>query len=94
MSSGSFFDFRDRVTRPNRRKTGGNGDAAGGDGPGGAAPAPPLPGSPCADPLTVTQFTRQVDRVLKTGMPTAVWVKGDLSSYKMYPSSGHAYLTL
>lgn len=98
MSSSSFFDFRDRVTRPNRRKSG-NGDAAGANGPPGAAPGPPPSGPspsgpPRVDPLTVTQFTRQVDRVLKTGMPAAVWVKGELSSYRHQQASGHVYLTL
>src|SRR5215217_496647 len=94
MSSSSFFDFRDRFTGGNRRGSG-NG-ARGGTSPGaapGATPgATPSPARP--EPLTVSQLTRQVDRVLKGGMPNAVWVKGELSKYTLQQSSGHVYLTL
>ena len=82
MSSGSFFQFHSKVTRkrPAAEAT---------------PPATPAPaGAAVAEPLTVTQLTKQIDKVLKSGMPASVLVKGELSSYKPYPGSGHIYLTL
>ncbi len=75
----NFFDLHRQVTR--RR-------------PEPAQPAPPPGGSPKIEPLTVTQLTRQIDRTIRTGMPQAVLVKGELSTYKPYPGSGHHYFTL
>lgn len=56
------------------------------------APAPAAP--PSAEPLTVSQVTAKVDRVLKSGMPPVLWVKGELSNYKRNAFSGHHYFTL
>jgi len=76
----NFFDLHRQVTR--RR-------------PEPATPSPlEKPGSPKPEPLTVTQLTRQIDRTIRTGMPQAVLVKGELSTYKPYPGSGHHYFTL
>src|SRR3954452_8152758 len=85
MSSSSFFDFHARVTR--RRPSAGAPPAP-------AGKPPTSAGAKAPEPLTVTQLTRQIDRVLKSGMPATVLVKGELSSYKPHSASGHIYFTL
>lgn len=73
----SFFEFREKMTS--------RGDAA-------PAPAgPPRGGS--HQPLTVSQLTRQIDRVLKDHLPTSVLVKGEISNVNAH-GSGHLYFTL
>lgn len=42
--------------------------------------------------VSVADFVRQVNDVLRSNVP-GVWVEGELSSYKVWPS-GHAYFTL
>ncbi len=42
--------------------------------------------------ISVADFVRQVNDVLRSGVPSA-WVEGEISSYKVWPS-GHAYFTL
>jgi exodeoxyribonuclease VII large subunit len=78
----NFFDLYRQATR--RR--------AGPDRP--ESLAAPAAASPKPEPLTVTQLTRQIDRTIRAGMPQAVLVKGELSSYRPYPGSGHHYFTL
>ena len=56
------------------------------------SPKAPLPGD--ADPISVTQLTARIERALKTGFPSAVHVKGEVSNYKAHASSGHSYFTL
>lgn len=56
------------------------------------APAPePRAG---AAAITVTQLTRQIERAIKTGMPDAVLVKGEVSNLSLHGPSGHLYFTL
>ena len=75
----SFFDLHSRLS-PKRR-------------PAASASASASPNSG-AQPLTVTQLTRQIDRTLRSGMPNTVLVRGEISSYRPYPGSGHHYFTL
>jgi exodeoxyribonuclease VII large subunit len=51
--------------------------------------------APAGDPMTVTQLTRQIDRAIKTGVPAAVAVQGEVSNYRpQRGGSGHLYFTL
>lgn len=77
--SGNFFDFHAKVTRPSRRPT--------------KAPAP-IPPADAPAPLTITQLTTQIDHAIKNHLPDRLWIKGELSNYKAYESSGISYFTL
>jgi exodeoxyribonuclease VII large subunit len=55
------------------------------------ADAPP---SPAEKPLTVSQLTARIDRVLKAGIPGSIAVRGEVSNYRLHGASGHAYFTL
>src|SRR5580693_7417467 len=56
-----------------------------------AAPPPPS----MAAPLTVTQLTRKIEAAIKTGVPAAVSVKGEISNFRpQRTGSGHLYFTL
>jgi exodeoxyribonuclease VII large subunit len=51
--------------------------------------------APTGDPLTVTQLTRQIEKAIKSGVPAAVLVKGEISNFKpQRGGSGHLYFTL
>lgn len=52
------------------------------------------PSQPAEKPLTVSQLTARIDRVLRAGIPGAVAVRGEVSNYRLHGSSGHAYFTL
>src|SRR5580698_7689059 len=46
-------------------------------------------------PLTVTQLTRKIEAAIKTGIPAAVTVKGEISNFRpQRTGSGHLYFTL
>lgn len=77
--SGNFFDFHAKVNRPVRRPT--------------KVPAP-IPPADAPAPLTITQLTTQIDHAVKTLLPDRLWIKGELSNYKAYESSGISYFTL
>ena len=47
-----------------------------------------------ADAMTVTQLTAKIDRAIKTGFPTSILVRGEVSNYKAHAASGHSYFTL
>jgi exodeoxyribonuclease VII large subunit len=51
-----------------------------------------LPKDPAT--LTVSQLTAQIDKVLKTNLPAAVLVRGELSNINLHRTSGHLYFTL
>lgn len=55
------------------------------------ADAPPAAGG---DAITVSQLTAKIERAIKTGLPDAVLVKGEVSNCKHHGASGHIYLTL
>jgi exodeoxyribonuclease VII large subunit len=56
---------------------------------------PPAPAAPSAKPLTVAQLTRQIEAAIKSGVPAAVSVRGQISNFKPYRgASGHLYFTL
>lgn len=44
-------------------------------------------------PLSITELTRKIKGTLESGFG-AVWVKGEISNFKPYPSSGHLYFSL
>jgi exodeoxyribonuclease VII large subunit len=75
----SFFEFREKMMRK------------GEDPP--PAPVPP-PSSNAPTPLTVTQLTHQIDRVIRAGMPQEVMVRGECSNCHAARDSGHFYFTL
>lgn len=77
--STNFFEFREKVTT--RRD------------PPAPIEAPPT-SSPPVTPLSVTQLTAQIERVIKSGLPGAVLVKGEVSNFKEHRGSGHLYFTL
>lgn len=52
------------------------------------------PDAPAPRPLTVAQFTAQVERILKQGLPGSVAVRGEVSNLKLHAPSGHLYFTL
>src|SRR5687767_8785819 len=79
MSSSNFFDFQQQVTRRRGRA---------------ASPAAPEPANPGEQPLTVSQLTAKITKVVRTGMPPGVLVKGEVSNYRPNASSGHVYFTL
>jgi len=56
---------------------------------------PAAPSSSSAKPLTVSQLTRQIEAAIKSGVPSAVSVRGQISNFKPYRgASGHLYFTL
>src|SRR4051794_6600989 len=79
----SFFDFQQRMAAARRP-----GAVAGG------GSAPGVTARPSAVPLTVSKLTKQIEQVLRGGMPASVLVKGEVSNYKSHGSSGHTYFTL
>lgn len=54
----------------------------------------PSESQPPAQPMTVSQLTAQIERVLRSGFPNSVTVKGEVSNFKHHGASGHAYFTL
>lgn len=53
-----------------------------------------LPLLPSAGALTVTQFTRAVESVLRDGFPFPVRVTGEVSNVRFVAASGHTYFDL
>src|SRR5436190_79729 len=84
MSSGGFFDFRAKVT-PKRGVAARQAPTA----PAGLAVPSAVPA-----PLTVSQLTAWIDRVLKEELPRQVHVKGEISNYSIHGPSKHHYFTL
>src|SRR6267142_2740380 len=67
MGPNSFFEFREQVTRKRREPAG-----------------PPTPGAARAaggEPLTVSQLTSQITRLLREGLRQQVFGKGEISNY-------------
>src|SRR4051812_35910511 len=60
----------------------------------------PSRGGTSADPpkdrpiLTVRQLTTQIDQALQKHLPPTLYVKGEVSNFKLHAQSGHAYFTL
>src|SRR5436190_3833990 len=80
MSTGNnFFDFQERLSATRQAAR---------------PPVAPTKTTTPIEPLTVSKLTHQIDRVIKTGMPNTVHVKGEVSNLKMHGSSGHTYFTL
>jgi exodeoxyribonuclease VII large subunit len=44
--------------------------------------------------LTVSELTRQIDRVLQANLPQTVVVRGEVSNFSAHGGSGHLYFTL
>src|SRR2546422_854666 len=57
------------------------------------APAPTAQ-KPGSAPLTVSQLTARIDRVIRAGIPETVHVRGEISNYRPNRTSGHVYFTL
>lgn len=74
----NFFDFQAKVTSARSGRTA----------------KPPSAEASKSDALTVSQLTAQIDRVLKSGLPGSIAVRGEVSNYKHHGASGHAYFTL
>jgi exodeoxyribonuclease VII large subunit len=79
----NFFEFRDQVTAPKRKDEGAKPLAAS-QGSAGAS----------SNALTVTQLTSQLNRVIRSGFPAPVLVRGEVSNYRPNSSSGHVYFRL
>src|SRR5215207_7019734 len=75
----SFFEFREKMMRKGREEP--------------PQPVPP-PASPSPGPLTVSQLTHQIDRVLRAGLPQQVMVRGECSNCHAARESSHFYFTL
>jgi len=58
------------------------------------APRRPAESSAGIEPLSVTQVTRLIDTAIKSGVPAAVAVRGEVSNFNLNRASGHAYFTL
>jgi exodeoxyribonuclease VII large subunit len=56
--------------------------------------AAPSAGADAAKAVSVTELTRQIDRAIKTSLPPAVLVRGEISNFKDHGASGNAYFTL
>jgi exodeoxyribonuclease VII large subunit len=54
----------------------------------------PVRASAGAEPMSVTQVTRLIDTAIKSGVPAAVAVRGEVSNFNLNRASGHAYFTL
>ncbi len=80
----SFFDFQAEL---NARKAAARRPRASSD----VASASPVAGEA---PLSVSQLTAQIDKVLKAGLPAVLHVRGEVSNFKFHTASGHAYFTL
>jgi len=46
------------------------------------------------EPVSVAQLTADIERSIKSGLPTSVAVKGELSNYNAHRGSGHHYFTM
>jgi exodeoxyribonuclease VII large subunit len=87
--SGGFFEFHERVTRrrpPATPQTGGAQAA-----PSSTANARTQPSS---EPVTVSQLTTRIEGVLRRGIPETLYVRGEISNFKLHQQSGHLYFTL
>ena len=74
----NFFEFRARLTKRVER-----------------APAPPpVQAGSAAQPLTITQLTRQIERALRDNLAPTFLVKGEVSNFNAHAASGHFYFTL
>src|SRR5580765_6383103 len=52
----------------------------------------PKPQGP--EPITVSQLTNRIDRLIKGAIPETLHVRGQLSNFNEHRSSGHLYFTL
>ena len=86
MAGEGFFDFRERVTARNGRKSPAS--------PQGQPTASTVRGPHLDAALTVSQLTAQIERALKAGFPGTVYVRGEVSNLNLHRSSGHLYFTL
>ena len=50
--------------------------------------------SSAGNALTVSELTGRIDRAIRTNLPSAVTVRGEVSRPKYHPASGHLYFTL
>ena len=80
----SFFDFQAEL---NARKAAARRPRASSK----TASASPIAGEA---PLSVSELTSQIDKVLKAGLPGVLHVRGEVSNFKSHAASGHAYFTL
>ncbi|HEX4792692.1 MAG TPA: exodeoxyribonuclease VII large subunit, partial [Humisphaera sp.] len=79
--SGSYFDFHQQMMR--RRK------------PAERTESPTsAPKSQGPEPITVSQLTNRIDRLIKGAIPETLHVRGQLSNFSEHRSSGHLYFTL
>jgi exodeoxyribonuclease VII large subunit len=62
-------------------------------GPPRSAPGP-APQNTGPKPMTVSEVTEKIRRLIVKGMPPPVLVQGEVSNFKPYKSSGHIYFTL
>jgi len=52
------------------------------------------PKSDGPEPITVSQLTNRIDRIIKGAIPETLHVRGQLSNFNEHQSSGHLYFTL
>jgi exodeoxyribonuclease VII large subunit len=50
--------------------------------------------SPGEKPLTVSELTNSIDRAIKSGVPSSVTVRGEVSNVSTRQASGHVYFTM
>lgn len=85
MGKSGFFDFHEQV-RPRRKDDPRNGPQSAANAPVGRTPAP--------EPITVSQLTSRIERVVRGGIPETVHVRGEISNLRPNQASGHLYFTL
>jgi exodeoxyribonuclease VII large subunit len=88
VAMSDFFSFYQRV--------GPSGTGAGENRPAGS-PREPLARREAVDErqvLTVAQLTAQIERALRGGLPSTLYVRGEVSNFKHHGASGHVYFTL
>jgi exodeoxyribonuclease VII large subunit len=94
MSTG-FFDFHARVARGRRgqpeQSTLGPPAEAAATGPGSGTARGPGAAPPS---LTVSELSQQIAGAIRTGFPSPVWVKGEVTGYRGPQPSGHHYFSL
>src|SRR5687768_9002141 len=76
----NFFEFREQVTAPAKRK---------------ATAVKPLAVSQTGvESLTVSQLTAKIDHAIRDGVPGPVLVRGEVSNWRPHAASGHLYFSL
>ncbi|HET6249233.1 MAG TPA: exodeoxyribonuclease VII large subunit [Tepidisphaeraceae bacterium] len=88
MGKSGFFEFHEQV-RARRPAAGPPGQTL--PGIAGNAASSPAAGP---TPISVSELTHRIERVLRNGVPETIHVRGEISNFRPQQSSGHVYFTL